>query len=496
MLPLQVPSPQPVEVNSGQLFINGKWRDASDGSTFPTFNPTNEEIITEVAKATASDVNDAVENARNAFDHGPWGKMPGSERAKIMNRIADLMEERANELAYREALDMGKLYKDAAGIDVPFCAKLFRYFAGFATKIEGAVKPSEGHQASLTYTRREPLGVVAAITPFNFPLILSVSKIAPAFAAGNCVIHKPATTTPLTAISLAEIMVEAGVPDGAYNLLTGRGSVIGRALVTHPGVDKIAVTGSTETGKQIIRDGADTLKHVTAELGGKSPNIVFADADLDKAAFNAYLGIYWNKGEVCVAGSRLLVERSIFDKFMDKMVNLAQSIRVGDPLDLNSDYGPMAGENEYKNVVSFLERGREECGEALTGGDTTKVNGKGYFIQPTLFAAPSNDVTIAREEIFGPVLTAVAFDDFDDAIRIANDSPYGLAAGVQTRDAAKAIRAAQLIKAGTLWLNCWHRYDPSAPFGGFKQSGIGREQGGEALESYTQTKTIWLDLSC
>ena len=494
MLPLEVPPPKPISVDDGLLFVNGEWREATGGDRFETINPATEATIATMAKATVEDVNIAVAAARRAFDEGPWTTMPGSRRAQIMNRVADLIEERAMELAVRESMDMGKLYKDAMGIDVPHCARYIRYYAGYTTQLEGSVKPAEGHQASLAYTRREPLGVVAAITPFNFPLILSISKIAPAMAAGNCIIHKPATTTPLTAITLAEIMQEAGVPPGVYNLLTGPGGTIGSALSKHPGVDKIAVTGSTPTGKQIIKDGADTLKHVTAELGGKSPNIIFADADLDKAAFNTYLGIFWNKGEVCVAGSRAIIEHSVYDKFLDKLVGLAERIRVGDPLELSSDYGPMAGKKEFEGVLEYLDIGRKECGDAIVGGDSMTVNGVGYYVQPTIFNAPSNDVTIAQEEIFGPVLTAIPFEDFDDAIRIANDSPYGLAAGVQTSDAGKAIRAAEKIKAGTLWLNCWHRYDPSVPFGGYKESGHGREQGFEAFESYTQTKSIWLDL--
>ena len=487
--------PKTFTVEDGKLYINGQWKDASDGSTFPTINPTTEEEVANIAEATADDVNEAVAAARKAFDEGPWSTMPGSERGKILNRVADIMERRAEELAYRETIDMGKLYKDALTIDVPHAAKNFRYYAGFAGKIEGAHKPVETHQPTLHYTRREPLGVVAAITPYNFPLILSVSKIAPAMAAGNTFIHKPASITPLTAITLAEVMEEAGVPEGVYNMLTGPGGRVGSALTTHPDVDKIAVTGSTATGQRIMRDGADTMKHVTAELGGKSPNIVFEDADLDAAAMNVFMGIFWNKGEVCVANSRVLVERSVYDEFLDKFIGLAKGTVVGDPLSLESHYGPMAGKSEWENVLKYIEIGRKECGEPVTGGNPLTVDGKGYFIEPTIFSNVDNSSTIAQEEIFGPVACVIPFDGFDEAIRIANDSEFGLAAGVQTRDAAKAIRAAEKLKAGTLWLNCWHRYDPSAPFGGYKMSGVGREQGGEALENYTQIKSIWLDLS-
>ncbi|MER9612184.1 aldehyde dehydrogenase family protein [Mesorhizobium sp. M0312] len=342
-------------------------------------------------------------------------------------------------------------------------------------------------------TRREPLGVVAAITPFNFPLALSCSKIAPALAAGNTVVHKPATDTPLTALALAQVILDAGVPPGVYNLVTGPGGTIGDALVNDARVGKIAFTGSTTVGQGIMRNGAGTMKHLTMELGGKSPNIVFADADIDVAIQAAFWGIFWNKGEVCVAGSRLLVERACYDEAVEKLSAMAKSATLGDPLDPATMIGPIASRGEYDKVLSYVEAGKRTA-RLAAGGGTRQVNGKGLFIEPTIFADATNGLRISREEIFGPVLPVIPFDSEEDAIRIANDTSYGLASGIQTSDLGRALRLADRIKAGTVWLNCWHKYHPNAPFGGFKMSGYGREQGREAWESYTQYKTIWANL--
>jgi aldehyde dehydrogenase (NAD+) len=481
-------------VPAGQLLINGRWRAASSGETMTTLDPTTEAPITTVAKATVDDARAAVDAAHAAFEQGPWSRMHHEERAKILFRIADLMDGRADDFAIREAMDMGMPYRDFRETIMPHCSGLFRFFGGLAmAAMNGGYRSS--YEANVrVLTRREPLGVVAAITPFNFPLALSCSKIAPALAAGNTVVHKPASDTPLTALALAQVALDAGLPDGVYNLITGPGGLLGDALVKHPKVDKIAFTGSTGVGKGIMRTGADTMKHLTMELGGKSPNIIFADADVDRAAQAAFWGIFWNKGEVCVAGSRLLVERACYDEVVEKLTRMAEAAVLGDPLDPATQIGPIASKAEYDKVLRYVEAGKHSSARLVAGGGTRRVGGKGLFIEATLFADATNDQTISREEIFGPVLPIIPFEDEEEAIRLANDTPYGLASGVQTGDLKRALRLADRIKAGTVWLNTWHKYHPNAPFGGYKMSGYGREQGAEALESYTQYKTIWADL--
>ena len=477
----------------GQLLIDGRWRDAEDSATLTTSDPTTEAVITEVAKATAADANAAVASASAAFEDGRWGRMHHEQRAKILFRMADLLDERAEDFALREAMDMGMPYRDFREIIMPHCSGLFRFFGGLAmSAMNGGYRSSyEEHLKILT--RREPLGVVAAITPFNFPLALTCSKIAPALAAGNTVVHKPASDTPLTALALAQVALDAGVPDGVYNLITGPGGTIGDTLVKHPLVDKIAFTGSTGVGQNLIRNGADTIKHMTMELGGKSPNIVFADADMDAALQAAFWGIFWNKGEVCVAGSRILVERPIYDEFVARLAQMANDAVLGDPLDPATQIGPIASRGEYDKVLRYVEEGKNTA-RLVAGGSTRKIDGKGLFIEATVFADASNDLRISKEEIFGPVVPIIPFDGEDEAIRLANDTPYGLASGIQTGSMARALRLADRIKAGTVWLNTWHKYHPNAPFGGFKMSGYGREQGAEALENYSQYKTIWANL--
>ncbi|MER8699554.1 aldehyde dehydrogenase family protein [Mesorhizobium sp. M1273] len=473
----------------GRLLIDGQWRDAVSGETSTTFDPTTEAAITDIAKADVTDTSDAVAAAQRAFEQGPWARMHHEERAKILFRIADLMDERAEDFAVREAMDMGMPYRDFRDIIMPHCSGLFRFHGGLAmSAMDGAYRTSYEPNIRIL-TRREPLGVVAAITPFNFPLALSCSKI----AAGNTVVHKPATDTPLTALALAQVILDAGVPPGVYNLVTGPGGTIGDALVNDVRVDKIAFTGSTAVGQGIMRNGAGTMKHLTMELGGKSPNIVFADADIDAAIQAAFWGIFWNKGEVCVAGSRLLVERACYDEVVEKLSAMAKSATLGDPLDPATMIGPIASRGEYDKVLSYVEEGKRTA-RLAAGGGTRQVNGKGLFIEPTIFADATNDLRISREEIFGPVLPVIPFDSEEDAIRIANDTNYGLASGIQTSDLGRALRLADRIKAGSVWLNCWHKYHPNAPFGGFKMSGYGREQGREAWESYTQYKTIWANL--
>lgn len=486
--------PERRTIARGQLLIDGRWRDASDGATLATTDPTTESVITDVAKGTVEDANAAVDAASRAFEDGPWPRLHHEERAKILFRMADLMDERADDFAIREAMDMGMPYRDFRDTIMPHCSGLFRFFGGLAMHaMNGAYRTSYEHDIRIL-TRREPLGVVAAITPFNFPLALSCSKIAPALAAGNTLVHKPASDTPLTALALAQVAIDAGVPEGVYNMITGPGGSLGDALVKNPKVDKIAFTGSTGVGQGIMQAGAATMKHLTMELGGKSPNIIFADADMDQAIEAAFWGIFWNKGEVCVAGSRLLVERACYDEVVERLSRLANAAVLGDPLDPATQIGPIASRAEYDKVMHYIEAGKAGPARLTAGGGTRRVNGKGLFIEPTLFADASNDEIIAREEIFGPVLPIIPFDSEDEAIRLANDTPYGLASGIQTGDLRRALRLADRIKAGTVWLNTWHKYHPNAPFGGYKMSGYGREQGAEALENYTQYKTIWANL--
>jgi aldehyde dehydrogenase (NAD+) len=486
--------PQRQAIPPGQLLINGQWVDAVDGATTDVTDPTTEASITHVQKASAEDAHRAIDAAYTAFEDGPWGRMGHEDRAKVLFRMADLLDERADEFALREAMDMGMPYTDFRTIIMPHCSGLFRFFAGQAmAHMDGGYRTSYEPNIRIL-TRREPLGVVGAITPWNFPLALTCSKIAPGLAAGNVVIHKPASDTPLTALALAQVALDAGVPEGVYNLITGPGGAVGDALVTSRKVDKIAFTGSTSVGQNLIRNGAATIKHQTMELGGKSPNIIFADADLDAALQAAFWGIFWNKGEVCVAGSRILVERAIYDEFVERFAALSSAAVLGDPLEPATQLGPIATRSEFDKILTYVEAGKQSPARLVAGGGTPKIDGKGLFIEATVFADATNDLTISREEIFGPVVPVIPFADEDEAIRLANDTEYGLASGIQTSDLGRALRLADRIKAGTVWLNTWHKYHPNAPFGGYKASGYGREQGTEALENYTQYKTVWVNL--
>jgi acyl-CoA reductase-like NAD-dependent aldehyde dehydrogenase len=485
--------PKRITVPKGQLLIGGKWRNARDGATMPTTDPTTEEVITTVAKASPGDAQDAIDAAYAAFEEGPWGRMRHEDRAKLLIRMADLLDERADDFAIREAMDMGMPYADFRAAIMPHCSGLFRFFAGQAmAHMDGGYRTSYEPNIRIL-TRREPLGVVGAITPWNFPLALTCSKIAPALAAGNVVVHKPASDTPLTALALAQVALDAGLPEGVYNLITGPGSSIGDVLVKSPKVDKIAFTGSTAIGMDLIRNGAGTIKHQTMELGGKSPNIIFADANLDAALQAAFWGSFWNKGEVCVSGSRILVERSIYDEFVDRFARMAKDAVLGDPLDPKTQLGPIATRSEYDKILRYIDIGKQTA-KLVAGGGTKKMNGKGLFIEATVFANATNDMQISQEEIFGPVVPVIPFEDEEDAIRIANATTYGLASGIQTGNLGRALRLADRIKAGTVWLNTWHKYHPNAPFGGYRMSGYGREQGVEALENYTQYKTVWANL--
>ena len=483
-----------VQVKPGKLFIGGKWVEAASGKTFPTINPATGETLTMIAEGDERDVAAAVEAARKAFDSGPWAEMSAADRAKLLWKVGDLIDKYNEELGTLETLDNGKPIFESRQIDMPMTAEVFRYYAGWATKIHGETVPVRG--PFLHYTLREPLGVVAAIVPWNFPLLLASWKVAPALAAGNTVVLKPASWTPLTALRFAELCQEAGVPDGVVNVITGPGATLGKALVRHPGVAKVAITGETRTGQEILRDSAETLKHVTLELGGKSPNIVFADADLDAAVRGATIGIFYGKGEVCAAGSRLFVDRKIHDDFMQKLVDRAKKLQPGDPLDPKTRFGALVSERQMQTVLGYIEKGKAEGSRLVAGGERVSVgNGKGCFLQPTVFDGVRNAMTIAREEIFGPVLASIEFGDLDEAVRLANETPYGLAAAVWTRDIAKAHRVARRLQAGTVWINTYNNYDPAAAFGGYKMSGYGRELGLHAIEHYTQVKSVWVNLA-
>jgi acyl-CoA reductase-like NAD-dependent aldehyde dehydrogenase len=480
-------------VDRKQLFIGGAWVDAAGGGTMPVVNPATEAVIAEVASATAADVDAAVAAARAALA-GPWGQMPARDRGRLLSKVAARLTERIAEVARLETLHNGKPIREALHVEIPLAAEVLHYYAGWADKIHGETVPVQSN--GFVYTRREPLGVVAAIVPWNFPLLLAMWKVAPALATGNVVILKPASQTPLTALALAEIVAEVGLPPGVLNVVTGSGGTVGQALVAHPGIDKIAFTGDTSTGKGIMRAAADTLKQVTLELGGKSPNIVFPDADLDAAIRGATVGIFYGKGEVCAAGSRLLVDRSIKDQFIDRIAARTKKMVAGDPLDPGTRLGALSSKAQLDRVLNYVEIGKREGARLVAGGSRTDIGtGKGFFMQPTVFADVTPEMTIAREEIFGPVLAAIEFGDVDEAIARANDSMYGLAAGVWTRDLKKAHYVASKLQAGTVWVNTYNVYDVGASFGGYKQSGFGRELGRHALDYYTQQKTVWIDLT-
>jgi aldehyde dehydrogenase (NAD+) len=476
-----------------QLFINGEWRDAAGGKTIEVVNPATEEVIAEVASAEQGDVDAAVAAARAAFG-GPWSKLSARERGRIVWKIGERLMERADEIARLETLHNGKPIFESRQIEVPAAAECFQYFAGWADKIHGETIPVKGN--FLTYTLREPVGVVAAIVPWNFPLLLTAWKVAPALACGNTVIIKPASQTPLTALALAEVAQEAGLPPGVLNVITGPGSKVGQMIVEHPGIDKIAFTGDTSTGKGIMKGSADTLKRITLELGGKSPNIVFPDADLDAALRGATTGIFYGKGEVCAAGSRLLVDKSIKNEFIDKVAARAKKMAPGDPMDPKTRLGAISSKKQLENDLRYIELAKKEGAQLVAGGGRADIGtGKGYFLQPTVFDGVTPEMTIAREEIFGPVLAAIEFGDVDEAIARANDSNYGLAAAVWTKDIKKAHYVARKLQAGTVWINTYNVYDTAAPFGGYKQSGFGREMSMHALEHYTQLKSVWVDLN-
>jgi phenylacetaldehyde dehydrogenase len=475
-----------------QLFINGQWCDAASGRTFETPNPATGETLARIAEGGAEDIDRAVRAARRAFDDGPWGRMTPSERGRLIWRIGDLILAHADEFAQLESLDNGKPFAVAQAADVPLAADLFHYMAGWATKIEGnSISISVPYMPGASfhsYTLREPLGVVGQIIPWNFPLLMAAWKLGPALATGNCVILKPAEQTSLTALRLAELIAEAGMPDGVVNVVTGFGETAGAALAAHNDVDKVAFTGSTEVGKLIVAAAAGSnLKKLTLELGGKSPNIVFDDAG-PAAIEGAANAIFFNHGQCCVAGSRLFVQRGRFDEVVDGVAAIAKSIKMGPGMEPGTQMGPLVSDEQFRRVTGYLESGKADGATALAGGG--RYGDRGYFVEPTVLTNTRPDMKVVREEIFGPVLVAAPFSDLDEIAAVANDSEYGLGAGIWTQDISKAHALAKKIRAGTVWINCYNVFDAALPFGGYKQSGWGREMGHEALHAYTEVKAV------
>ncbi len=475
-----------------KMLINGKWVEAVSGKTFPTYNPATGEVLARVAEGDREDIDRAVKAARAAFETGPWSRLTSSERGRLIWKLADLLEQNLEEFAELETLDNGKPLKVARAADVPLAVDLFRYMAGWATKIEGNTIPISVPYTPgakyLAYTLREPVGVVGQIIPWNFPLLMAAWKLGPALATGCTVVLKPAEQTPLSCLRLGELIQEAGIPDGVVNIVPGYGETAGAALAAHPDVDKVAFTGSTEVGKLILQAAAGNLKKVSLELGGKSPNVVFGDVDLDKAIAGSASAIFFNHGQCCCAGSRLYVENGIFDKLVEGVSAKAAKIRVGPGWEPTTDMGPLVSEEQLNRVCGYLNSGFSEGAKAVVGG--SRQGDKGYFVKPTVLVNTSETMKVVQEEIFGPVVTAIPFKDTDDLVKQANDTVYGLAAGIWTRDIQKAHRIASQLRAGTVWINCYNIFDAALPFGGYKQSGWGREMGHDALEMYTEVKAV------
>jgi len=475
-----------------KMLINGKWVEAASGKTFATYNPATGEVLAQIAEGDREDIDRAVKAARTAFETGRWSQLTPSERGRLIWKLADLLEDNLEEFAELESLDNGKPVKIARVADVPLAVDLLRYMAGWSTKVEGNTIPISVPYAPgakfLAYTLREPVGVVGQIIPWNFPLLMAAWKLGPALATGNTVVLKPAEQTPLTALRLGELIQEAGIPDGVVNIVPGYGETAGAALAAHPGVDKVAFTGSTEVGKLILQAAAGNLKKVSLELGGKSPNVVFADVDLDAAIAGASSAIFFNHGQCCCAGSRLYVEEKIFDKVVEGVAEHAKKINVGSGMEPDTDMGPLVSAEQLNRVCGYLESGFSEGAKAVVGG--SRHGDKGYFVKPTVLVNTNEKMKVVQEEIFGPVVAAIPFRDPGELVTQANDSVYGLAAGVWTRDIQKAHRLAAQLRAGTVWINCYNIFDAAMPFGGYKQSGWGREMGHEVLEQYTEVKAV------
>lgn len=474
-----------------KLLINGEWVEAASGQTFETLDPSNGKVLAVVSEAGPEDVDRAVKAARQAFENGPWRKMSASERGRLIYKLADLMEAHQEELAQLETLDNGKPINETRNADVPLAIDHIRYYAGWTTKIMGQTIPVAGNY--FNYTRHEPVGVVGQIIPWNFPLLMATWKLGAALATGCTIVLKPAEQTPLSALYLGQLALEAGIPAGVLNIVPGFGETAGAPLVDHPDVDKIAFTGSTSVGKMIMRQAAGTVKKISLELGGKSPNIILPDADMSKAIPGALMGIMFNQGQVCCAGSRLYIQKKSYDNVVADLAAHAKNIKQGAGINPSTQIGPLVSQEQLERVGKYIELGKTEGAEVVAGG--VYGQGEGYFVEPTIFADVNDEMTIAKEEIFGPVVSAMPFEDLDDVIRRANNSEYGLAAGLWTQDVKKAHYVANQLKAGTVWVNCYNVFDAASPFGGYKQSGIGREMGSYALDNYTEVKSVWINLN-
>ncbi|MGD6858294.1 aldehyde dehydrogenase family protein [Bacillus infantis] len=474
-----------------KLFINGEFVESASQKTFESYNPATGEVLATLYEAGPEDIDKAVLAARKAFDEGKWSKMGSAKRSRLMYKLADLMEEHKEELAQLETLDNGKPIRETSAADIPLAVEHMRYYAGWTTKIVGQTIPVNG--PFFNYTRHEAVGVVGQIIPWNFPLLMAMWKLGAALATGCTVVLKPAEQTPLSALYLAELIQEAGFPEGVVNIVPGFGETAGQPLVDHPQVDKIAFTGSTEVGKMIMQRASKTLKRVTLELGGKSPNIILPDADMTKAIPGALNGVMFNQGQVCCAGSRVFIQKKQFDNVVSDMVDHAKKIKQGAGLHADTQIGPLVSTEQQNRVLGYIEKGVSEGAELLVGGN--KPYEEGYFVSPTIFADVRDEMTIAKEEIFGPVISAMPYEDLDELIARANNSEYGLAAGVWTKDVSKAHYIASQLRAGTVWVNCYNAFDAASPFGGYKQSGMGREMGSYALNNYTEVKSVWIGMN-